>query len=184
LGILGGVDVMAVKGAKNKRMSPEEKAAKEARKAVVCNKPGTSPMMFYYTERCILKEDAHKYRRVNRRAASFQKRATREYTTILDKLKVLDKQESIDKLHEALKSTSVVDFKSLLYEQMIDTGEMKKNTSPILRYKRLFDEADEKGKRIVLKRGLEIELESIVLDEVQFYFRKIASSIYSYSETE
>jgi hypothetical protein len=46
-------------------MTSEEKK-QEARKAVVCNQPGTNPTMFYYTERCILKEDAHTYKRINR----------------------------------------------------------------------------------------------------------------------
>jgi hypothetical protein len=59
-----------------------KKRSEKARKAVVCNQPGTNPTMFYYTERCILKEDAHTYKRINRRAATFQKRADKEHQSI------------------------------------------------------------------------------------------------------
>jgi hypothetical protein len=70
---------MAVKGAKNKRMTSEER--RKARKAVVCNQPGTNPTMFYYTERCILKEDAHTYKEPSV-TATFQKRADKEHQSI------------------------------------------------------------------------------------------------------
>jgi hypothetical protein len=47
---------MAAKGAKNKRMTSEEKKRKKLERQVVYNQPYT---MFYHTERCILKEDAY-----------------------------------------------------------------------------------------------------------------------------
>jgi hypothetical protein len=68
----------------------KKKAAKEARKAVVCNQPGsTNPTMFYYTEQCILAKNSTTYKRTNRQA-TFSKsdaiRNMRRLQHILQKL--------------------------------------------------------------------------------------------------
>jgi hypothetical protein len=170
---------MAVKGAKNKRMTSEEKEAKEARKAVVCNQPGTNPTMFYYTERCILKEDAHTYKRINRRAATFQKRADKEHQSIKEYSSAL-KFDS-QKMNSLLMDARITSFRTKMLHDMVDAENMKQNTSPIRRYHRLFKDLDSPVKRYIEKKEIEVEVEKLVLFDVHHYFQSVSNSIYKFT---
>jgi hypothetical protein len=169
----------------NKRMTSEEKAAKEARKAVVCNAPGTDPDMFYFTERCILKEDAHQYRRRNRRAATFQKRAVKEYTAIHNHMQTL----KIDNIrYAAALHWQYVPLRKHLFMHMIDPDDMKTNTSPRRRYRRLFEEAVGEGYKTniksVIKANLGAEIEKLVMHDTHQYFYSVAANMYKFSSAK
>lgn len=169
----------------NKGMTAAEEAAKEARKSVVCNSPGTNPDMFYFTERCILKEDAHQYRRRNRRAATFQKRAAKEYTAIHSHIQTL----KIDNIrYTTALDWQYVPLRKFLFTHMIDPDDMKTNTSPTRRYRRLFEEAD--GGRYkttidsVNKANLGTEIEKLVMHDAYQYFYSVAANMYKFSSTK
>ena len=173
---------MAVKGTKNKRMTKAEKEAKEARKAVVCNEPGTNPGMFYYTERCILKDTAHTYKRTNRRAAAFQKRAIKEHETISMFIKTL--KIDVKQLKLFLSNSNTTIFRSIMMKNMVSPENMKKNTSPLRRYERLFKDMNPKMVNYIETGGFEAEAMKIVFTDVHIYFYSVAKSIHDFSDVD
>ena len=71
-----------------------------------------------------------------------------------------------------------------LFSAMISTDDMKKNTSPVRRYRRVVTEVPSKFKsQIASVDALEAhaELEKAVLHDVHQYFFAVATSIYNFS---